>query len=89
MKSHITKSFGEGFRQLPEAVRRQGRQAYKLFKQNPYHPSLKFRQVHSIKPIYSVRIGIHYRAIGIRQRDEIIWYWIGSHAEYDRILSHL
>jgi hypothetical protein len=42
--------------------------------------------VHAERAIYSVRIGIHYRALGVRERDDIIWLWIGSHADYDRML---
>ena len=43
-------------------------------------------QIHG-RPIYSVRIGLHWRAVGTREGDVMIWYWIGSHAEYDRIVS--
>ena len=57
------------------------------FQEDPHHPSLKFKQVHSSRPIYSVRVAFGYRAIGIREADEIIWFWIGGHAEYDRLLK--
>ncbi|HEX8675403.1 MAG TPA: hypothetical protein VF710_26140 [Longimicrobium sp.] len=41
-------------------------------------------------PIYSARVGRHYRALGERQVDDtIVWFWIGSHADYDRILRLL
>jgi hypothetical protein len=49
--------------------------------------SLKFKRVHPTLPLYSVRIGRGYRALGIRDADKIVWYWIGSHAEYDREVS--
>ncbi len=77
------------YRALPESVRQQARQAYSLFQQDPYHPSLRFRQVHPTRPIFSARVGLHYRAVGIRQTDEISWFWIGSHSEYDRLLGQL
>jgi len=89
MKSHTTKRFREAFRGLPKHIQRQAREAYKLFLQNPYHPSLRFKQVHPTRPIYSVRVSRDYRAVGVRDRDEIVWFWIGSHAEYDKLLSQL
>jgi hypothetical protein len=68
-------------------VKRHARRAYRLFKQNPHHPTLHFKQVHPTEPIWSVRIAGGYRAVGVRAEDEIVWYWIGSHADYDRLLS--
>jgi hypothetical protein len=75
--------------QLPYHIRRQAREAYGLFRQNPYHPSLHFKQVHPVKPIYSVRISRNYRAVGICENEVVIWYWIGTHGEYEKLLSQL
>jgi hypothetical protein len=47
------------------------------------------KQVHPDPPIYSARVGIGYRAVGILDGDTVIWYWIGSHADYDELLKHL
>jgi hypothetical protein len=74
---------------LPEQIRRQAREAYKLFKENPYHPSLRFKQIHPRKPVYSVRINIDYRAVGTRDGDEIVWFWIGSHTDYEKLIPRL
>lgn len=63
------------------------RAAYGLFRENPYHPSLRFRQVHPTRPIYSARISLGYRALGTRDGDDIVWFWIGSHADYDLLLA--
>lgn len=89
MISHTTERFRREFQQLPTHIQRQARQAYRLFMQNPYHPSLRFKQVHPARPIYSVRVGIDYRAVGIMERDTVIWFWIGSHSEYDKLLARL
>jgi len=70
-------------------VRQQARDAYRLFMQDPHHPSLRFRRVHPTRPVYSARININYRALGIFDGDTIIWFWIGSHAEYDQVLARL
>ncbi len=87
MTSHTTQRFRKAFKGLPKSVQRQAKEAYKLFQQNPYHPSLRFKQVHPTQPIYSVRISLDYRALGTRDGEEMIWFWIGSHAEYDRLIS--
>lgn len=89
MRSHTTERFREAFARLPIDVQGQDRAAYRLFRQNPHHPSLHFRQVHPTRPIYSARVGRHYRALGMREDDTIIWFWIGSHADYDRLLAQL
>jgi hypothetical protein len=87
MKSRTTDRFRKAFERLPEQVQRQARETYKIFRQNHHHPSLRFKRIHSARPIYSVRISIEYRALGVREEDEIIWFWIGSHADYDKLLS--
>lgn len=89
MISRTTARFRKTFGQLPGQVQQQARQAYRLFRQNPQHSSLRYRQVHPMLPIYSVRVGIHYWAVGTRDGEEIIWFWIGPHAEYDYIIAHL
>jgi hypothetical protein len=87
MISRTTERFRQALARLPQQVRRQARQTYALFAQDPSHPSLHFRQVHPTAPIYSVRIGLNYRALGTRSGDTVIWFWIGSHADYDNLLN--
>lgn len=89
MRSRTTKRFRAAFEALPESAQRQARQAYRTFLDNPLHPGLNFKQIESAPGVYSVRVGLHHRALGTRQGDEIIWFWIGSHSEYDKILSRL
>jgi exonuclease SbcD len=50
---------------------------------------LRFKQVHPTEPIYSVRISRNYRALGVREDDAMIWFWIGSHADYDDLISRM
>ncbi len=59
------------------------------WKQKPFHPSLEFKIVKPKENIWSVRIGIGWRALGVMRTDEdkIVWFWVGSHAEYDKILA--
>lgn len=56
---------------------------------NPAHPSLRFKRVHTTKPIYSVRITRGWRALGVREGETMVWFWIGSHADYDLLISKL
>ncbi len=85
----MTPQFFALYRALPESVRQQARHAYSLFEQDAHHPSLRFRQVHPTRPIFSARVGMHYRVVGLRQGNDISWFWIGSYAEYDHLLSQL
>ena len=89
MKSHITADFRKAYSALPNSIRQQARKAYKLFSDNPNHPSLHFKPIHSRQPIYSVRINRDFRAVGIREEDTIIWFWIGSHDDYIKLISRL
>lgn len=90
MNSHMTRPFRELLAALPAHVRQQARDAYVIFQQNPSHPGLRFKQVDpGPPPVFSVRVGIACRAVGTVQGDTVIWFWIGSHAEYDKLLKHL
>ena len=89
MTSHTTERFRAAFRDLPEHIQRRAREAYRLWQSDPWHASLQFKQVHPNRPIFSVRIGLGWRALGVRRDDVMIWFWIGSHADYDRLLSQL
>ncbi len=88
MISRIDPDFRAAIARLPTSVRQQARNAYKLFRANPNHPGLHFKSV--APSVFSVRIGIHYRALGTQVcSNEIVWFWIGSHAEYDRLIKQL
>lgn len=89
MISRTTEKFRALFALLPNTIKAQAKEAYQQFKKDPYHPSLQFKRVHSSKPIYSVRINLDYRAVGIIQDNEIIWFWIGSHNVYEKLLKKL
>jgi hypothetical protein len=89
VKSRTTFAFREGFTALTKQVQEQTRKAYRQFQQDPGHPSLRFKKVHPELPIYSVRINRDCRAVGQLDGDTVVWFWIGSHSEYDRLLSQL
>jgi len=89
MKSFTTRGFREMLAALPVQARRQAREAYRLFRANSSHPGLHFNLVHADPPTYSARVGISYRAVGGFDGDALIWFWIGTHAEYDKLLDRL
>lgn len=90
MISRTSRAFRDGFRHLPKDIQRQARTTYQLWTQDPRHPGLQFKRVHLTEPIYSVRIGRSWRALGLqRNPDHMLWFWIGSHAEYDSLLRRL
>ncbi len=84
MKHHAAPEYWSCFEALPREVQNLARSKFELLKQNPRHPSLHFKTVGEYR---SVRVGIHYRALGVEVSDGVLWFWIGSHAEYDQLLS--
>jgi hypothetical protein len=89
MISHTTGQFRQLFLQLPKQVQRRAKQAYRRFQEDPYHPGLRLKRVHSSRPIFSVRITGDYRAVGIQRENEMVWFWIGSHADCEKLLGKL
>lgn len=84
MKSVPTSGFWKLYHLLPEAVHKEARMAFRLFSQNAAHPGLRFERLRCQPDSWSVRITRDYRAVGRRHDDVMIWYWIGSHAEFDK-----
>ncbi len=89
MESQTTDRFWKAYYKLPSSVQKTAKKIHQRWQENPYDPSLKFKQIHPIKPIYSVRIGLDWRVVGIKENNTVIWFWIGSHAEYDKLISQL
>ncbi len=89
MTSSITRAFRRQLSRLSPQAQRQATQAYRLWRSDPYHASLQFKQVSPRQPIFAVRIGMGHRALGLREGDHIFWFWIGAHADYDHLLKRL
>jgi hypothetical protein len=68
---------------LPVAVQVLADKAFALLKADPRHPALCFKKVDKFR---SARVGIHYRVLGVDVPDGVLWFWIGSHADYDRLV---
>ena len=89
MKSITTSQFWKLYDGLPEDVKNRADGTYELWQINPHAHGLYFKRVGKKKPIYSVRVGSGYRTLGILEGDTVLWFWIGAHDEYERILKHL
>jgi len=88
--SRLHASFRRDFDRLPQDIQRRARAAYRRFAIDPTHPGLQFKRLHSSLPLWSVRVTQSYRAVGVRKNDdEIVWFFIGTHAEYDKLLASL
>ena len=79
--------FWQHYNSLPKNVRQLADKNYRLLQANPFHPSLHFKKVGKRDHLWSVRIGIHYRALGLDKSEGVIWFWIGTHAEYDKLIG--
>ena len=87
MNSATLPSFWAEYQLLDENVRQSARKAYRLWKENPFHPSLHFKCINRQENIWSVRVTRGYRAIGILEDDLVTWFWIGSHDDYERFFG--
>ncbi|MCP5366862.1 MAG: hypothetical protein H6907_03150 [Hyphomicrobiales bacterium] len=81
-------SYWRRFDELPGEVRRLAESNYHLWQENPQHPSLRFKQIHPDLPIFSFRVGMRHRTVGVRTDDDrIAWFWIGSFETFKQEIS--
>ena len=84
MKHFTSSEYWEAFDALPQAIQKKAREKYELLKDNQFHPSLRLKK---IEDYWSVRIGIRYRALGIQDGEDVLWFWIGHHKVYDELIK--
>ena len=84
MMHFASPAFWSGYHKLPTHIRALADKNYALLKHNPQHPSLHFKKVGRF---WSVRIGLRYRALAIEIDAGLLWFWIGSHADYDEMIG--
>ncbi len=83
MKHHTTRKFWNFYKTLPTAVQKIADKNFRLLKSDPTHPSLNFKK---IDDMWSVRVGAHYRALGFDHGGSVLWFWIGTHSDYDKMM---
>jgi len=79
-----TPQFWKRFDALTNDLQTLARKNFELLKENPRHPSLHFKKVGDY---WSARVGMNYRVLAVEDGNDFIWVWIGSHAEYDKLIS--
>lgn len=84
MTSLGTAEFWQRYRSLPPDIRLAAQEAYRKFAANPAHPGLQLERLRSDARVWSVRVTRNYRAAALRQGDDWLWFWIGSHTDFDR-----
>ena len=88
MNHRATPRFWRCYEALPEEIRRVADRSFDLLKRDPRHPSLHFKRIGRFR---SVRIGLHHRALAVEAPADsatgLVWFWIGSHADYDRLVA--
>ena len=84
MNHFATPGFWFHYRHLPPPIRDLADKNFGLLKQDPQHPSLRLKK---IRNYWSARVGLHYRALAKERTEGLVWFWIGSHSEYERLLS--
>lgn len=84
MKHYATSDFWNCYDELPESIQEKADNAFEKLKSNPKHPSLHLKKVDRF---WSVRVGLKYRALAAKKDEVLIWFWIGTHADYDNLIS--
>lgn len=84
MRHFASPEFWAAYRRLPENIRVLADKNFALLKSDPRHPSLQLKKVGRY---VSARVGLRYRALAIETEDGLLWFWVGSHADYDALLK--
>jgi hypothetical protein len=86
--THFTlPSFWQHYQELPEQIQKLADKNYALLRNDPFHPSLHFKKVGKRKQLWSVRVSDHYRALGLDKSEGVVWFWVGTHADYEEFLD--
>lgn len=84
MNHHASPDFWSCYHALPVSIRELADKSFALLKADPTHPSLHFKKVGRF---WAARVGLHYRAVAVEASDGLVWFWVGTHAEYDRLVG--
>jgi hypothetical protein len=84
MNHFATPEFWHCYRGLPVEVRDLADKNFALLKDDPHHSSIRLKKVGDF---WSARVGLHYRALARERTEGLVWFWIGHHSEYDRLVQ--
>lgn len=81
-------SYWRHFDDLPAGVKKLAEENYHLWKQSPDHPRLRFKKIHRDRPVFSFRIGMKHRAVGVETDDgKVVWFWMGAFDHFRDIIK--
>jgi hypothetical protein len=84
LKHFASSAFWRAYHALPEDARARADKAYSLLTTEPRHPSLQLKRVGAY---WSARIDHAHRALAAQADDGLVWFWIGRHDEYERLIK--
>lgn len=84
MNHFATPAFWAAYRTLPSEIQSIADKNFALLKENPRHPSLRLKKVGAF---WSARVGRGYRAVARDRAEGLVWFWIGPHDQYDRLIG--
>jgi hypothetical protein len=84
LKHRASSAFWSLYNSLPHDIQRTADRSYEHLKRDPRHPSLHFKKVGRF---WSARVGLHHRAVAVESGEDLIWFWIGTHADYDKLVG--
>ena len=87
MNSSCEPEFWDLLNALPPKIKSRAEKAYELWGQDPSHPSLYFKPIPNRPHIWSARISDSYRALCVRDGETCVWFYIGKHDDYERLIS--
>jgi hypothetical protein len=87
VESIATQKFWKCFELLPSEIQDKAKQTYHGWKADPFNPQFSFKQMNSKRAVFSIRIALKYRALAIKQNNTKIWFWIGSHEDYNNLVN--
>ncbi len=87
MISKAQEDFWRCYEALPRDIQKQARERFRLWQKEPFNPALHFKVL--LNDVWSVRVNQQFRALGRRKGNLIVWFWIGSHSDYDELVKRL
>jgi hypothetical protein len=90
--STLSLRYFETYRHLPPGHKSESeaRESYRLFVADP--ASVKFKAIKRLadgNQLCSARVTRDCRVLGVLANDIVIWFWIGSHDNYERLIREL
>jgi hypothetical protein len=84
LKHFASPEFWVLYKALPRSIQALADRNFSLLKNDPHHPSLHLKKVGRY---WSVRVGLHYRAVAMEVPSGLLWFWIGSHEDYNKLIG--